>query len=134
MCWLWALSLKWQDPESGTKAFVQKPDPDSISMPPKASTAVKARKDLEEYEERMKRAVDEFYATRGQTPQPSQADIADKHGVKRPTLSARIQGRPSKLVSASQRQKIYPDEENLIVDYLVETARRGFPDTRKRCL
>ena len=31
-------------------------------------------------------------------------------------------------------KNIFPDEERLIVNYLQETARRGFPDTQKQCI
>ena len=110
------------------------PDPDSISMPPKCSQAVKTRKEHLEYEEKVQQAVDEYWATQMQMPKPSQEELANKYGIKRPTLSVCIQGRPSKLESASKHQKIYSDEEKLIVEYLQETARQGFPDTRRRCL
>ena len=100
-------------------------------MPPKVSQAEKARKDLEDQEVRMAKAVAEWEATRMQKPQPTQQSIADKWGVKQPTLTAQINGRLSKLQSASQQQKIHPDEEKVLVEYLQETARRGFPDTKK---
>jgi hypothetical protein len=50
------------------------------------------------------------------------------------TLGAHIGGRSSKLASAGLQQKISPDEECLLVDYLEETAHRGFPDTKRRCI
>jgi len=65
---------------------------------------------------------------------PTHADLANKHGIAKSTLSARINGCPSKLVSASKWKNIFPDEERLIVNYLQETARRGFPDTPKQCI
>ena len=82
----------------------------------------------------MQKALEEYFATLQDSVPPTRAELANKHGVAKSTLSARINGRPSKLVSASKRQKIFPDEEKLIVDYLQETARRGFPDTQKRCI
>ena len=98
-------------------------------MPCKVSQAVKSRKELQEYEDRLQEAVDEYWATQDQTPLPSQVAIAARHKVKGSTLSARIRGRPSNLESASRSQKIYLDEERVIVDYLQETGHRGFQDT-----
>ena len=106
----------------------------SISMPSKVSQAVKLRKELKEYEERLQEAVDEYWATQDQTPLPSQVVIAARHKVKRSTLSACIRCRPSKLESASRLHKIHPDEERVIVDYLQETGHRGFPETWKWCI
>ena len=103
-------------------------------MPGLVPAAVKARKTLQEKEDNLQKALEEYLKTRDQKPPPSQDAIARQFGVPRSTLSARIKGRPSKLASASQRQKIYPDEEQLIIDYLQETARRGFPDTQIRCI
>ena len=103
-------------------------------MPGPVPAAVKARRTLQEKEDNLQKALEEYLTTRDQKPPPSQDAIARQFGVARSTLSARIKGRPSKLASASQRQKIYPDEEQLIIDYLQETARRGFPDTQIRCV
>jgi Tc5 transposase DNA-binding domain/helix-turn-helix, Psq domain len=103
-------------------------------MPGKDPTAVKSRKALQQKEDDLQKALQMYLNTRDQKPPPSQDVIASHFGVARSTLSARINGRPSKLASASQRQKIYPDEEQVIVDYLREAARRGFPDTQKRCI
>ena len=103
-------------------------------MPPKVLQTEKARSKLEDYEERMGRAVAEWKATKGQKLRPTQQSIANKWGIAQPTLTARINGRPSKLLSANKWQKIYPSEEQALVEYLQETAWRGFPDTWKQCL
>jgi len=76
--------------------------------------------------------VEEFQQTRGLPSAPSQGLLAQKYGIARSTLQARISGRTSKIESAGRQQKIRPDEEELLVEYLRETARRGFPDTLKR--
>ena len=52
--------------------------------------------------------------------------------ITRSTLQAQINGHTSKIKSAGQQQKLRPDEELLLVDYLQETACWGFPDTSKR--
>jgi len=102
-------------------------------MPARLPTAVKTRKELLEKELSIQKAVDEYWATWEDDKPLSQTAIAAKHHIALSTLTARIRGRPSKLASASLQQKIRPDEEQLIVDYLEETAHRGFPDTKKRC-
>ena len=103
-------------------------------MPGPVPAAVKARRTLQEKEDNIQKVLQEYLNTRDQKPPPSQDTIASQFGVARSTLSARIKGCPSKLASQSQQLKIYPDEEQLIVDYLQETVRRGFLDTHKRCI
>ena len=103
-------------------------------MPGLVPVAVKARKTLQEKEDNIHKALQEYLNTWDQKPPPSQDTIASQFGVARSTLSARIKGRPSKLESQSRQQKIHPDEEQQIVNYLQETVRRGFPDTQRRCI
>ena len=100
-----------------------------IEMPRNVSQAEKVRKELEDYEERLAKALAEWEATRKQVPRPTQEALASKWDVKWSTLTARINGRPSKLESAKKCQVLYPNEEQCLVEYLQETARRGFPDT-----
>ena len=103
-------------------------------MPGLVPAAVKARKSLQEKEDNIQKALQEYLNTQDQKPPPSQDTIASQFGVARSTLSACIKGCPSKLASQSQQQKIYPDEEQQIINYLQETACRGFPDTQKQCI
>jgi len=103
-------------------------------MPGQMIEAVKRRNKLEDHETAIQQAIQEFLATQDQPSPPSQDTLASKYEVPRSTLSAHIQGCTSKLDSASQQQKIFWEEEELIVDYLQETACRGFPDTRKQCI
>ena len=105
-----------------------------MDMPGLVPAAVKARKTLQEKEDNLQRALEEYLTMWDQKPPPSQDAIARQFGVTKSTLSAHIKGCPSKLASASQQQKIYPDEEQLIVDYLQETVWRGFPDTQLQCV
>jgi len=82
---------------------------------------------------RLQEAIDEYWATETRhLTKPGV--IAARPKVKRPTLSAHIRCRPSKLESASKWQKIHLMRRGVIVDYLQETGHRGFPDTRKRCI
>ena len=101
-------------------------------MPGSIPKAAKAKEAAIKKEEALQKAVEEFQQTRSLPSAPSQGLLANKHGVARSTLQARINGRTSKIKSAGQQQKIHPDEEQLLVDYLQETACRGFPDTFKR--
>lgn len=103
-------------------------------MPGKDPAAVKSQKALQQKEDAIQKALQEFLDTWGQKPPPSQDAIAHQFGITRSTLSAHIKGCPSKLASASQCQKIYPEEEQVIVDYLQESVCRGFPDTQKCCI
>ena len=68
----------------------------------------------------------------GNTP-PTHISIAEKHRVPLLTFKARILGQPSKLNAAAAWQKIHPCEE-VLVAYLKETSRHGFPDTRRCCV
>src|SRR5258706_7633855 len=101
-------------------------------MPESIPKAAKAKEAAIKKEDALQRAVKEFQQTRSLPSAPSQVLLAMKHVISRSTLQARISGRTSKIESAGRQQKIRPDEEQLLVDYLQETARRGFPDTLKR--
>ena len=103
-------------------------------MPGQIPEAVKKQNNLEKHESAIQKAMGEYLATRDQPSPPGQTMCANKYGVPRSTLSAQIQGRPSKLDSASKQQRILPEDEQLIVAYLQETAHRGFPDTWKQCV
>ena len=63
---------------------------------------------------------------------PNQGLLAKKHGITKSSLQAWIGGHPSKFESAGQQQRICPDDEQLLVDYLQETACQSPPDTLKR--
>ena len=81
--------------------------------------AVRSWKTLQQKEDGLKKAVQEYLNTWDQKPPPTQDAIASQFSVARSTLSAHIKG---------------PDEEQLIVDYLQETTCQGFPDTQKWCI
>jgi len=129
-----SLSVEWRDQKTRKQAYEQQLPQALLTMPGQIPEAVKKRNNLEEHESAIQKAMEEYLATRDQPSPPGQTMLANKYGVPRSTLTARIQGRPSKLDSASKQQKILPEEEELIVAYLQETARRGFPDTKKRCV
>ena len=55
--------------------------------------------------------------------------FADAFGVPWMSLQNWINGIESKRDSAAQHQKILPEEETVMVQYLIETVKWGFPDT-----
>src|SRR5258706_3292487 len=79
-------------------------------------------------------AIVEFWKTREQTPPPTCILIAEKYRVPVSTLKARILGQTSKINAAAAQQKIHLCEEEVLVAYLKEMSRHGFPDTRKHCV
>src|SRR5260370_27779314 len=101
-------------------------------MPASIPKAAKAKEAAIKKEEALQRAVEEFQQTQGLPSALGQGLLAKKHGIARSTLQARINGCTSKIKSAGQQQKLHPDEEQLLVDYLQEPTRQGFPDTSKR--
>jgi Tc5 transposase DNA-binding domain len=101
-------------------------------MPGSIPKAAKAKEAAIKKEEALQMAVEEFQQTWGLPSALSQGLLAEKHGIVRSTLQAWINGHTSKIESAGQQQKLHPDEEQLLVDYLQETAHWGFPDTLKR--
>ena len=118
---------------TGLRVSSQTVPPQSQSpMPESIPKAAKAKEAAIKKEDALQRAVEEFQQTWSLPSAPSQVLLAMKHGISRSTLQAWISGRTSKIESAGQQQKIRPDEEQLLVDYLQETACWGFPDTLKR--
>jgi len=63
----------------------------------------------------------------GGKPQPK--IIADAFGVPPMSLQNQINGVESKKDSAARCQKVLSEEETVMVQYLIETARWGFPNT-----
>ena len=60
--------------------------------------------------------------------------LASKHDCCHGTLKSWIDGGTSKSQSAAQRLKLSPEEEAVMVQYLTETAKCGFPDTPRRAV
>ena len=101
-------------------------------MPASIPKAAKAKEAAIKQEEAIQRAVEEFQQNLGLPSALSHRLLAKKHHIARSTLQAQINGCTSKIESAGQQQKICPDEEQLLVDYLQETACQGFPDMLKQ--
>ena len=60
--------------------------------------------------------------------------LAKKHDCCCGTLKSWIDGGMSKSQSAAQYLKLLPEEEALMAEYLIETAKHGFPDTPKHTI
>ena len=57
-------------------------------MPRTVPAAVKARRALEEKESCMQKALEEYFATQQDSVPPTHAELANKHGITKSTLSA----------------------------------------------
>jgi len=82
----------------------------------------------EDYEELVSKAMEAYH----QMPSSQKARLcicAHKFGIPKSTLSAHLNGRLSKLESTKLRQKLFPEEEQVLLEYLKDAARRGFSDT-----
>lgn len=89
------------------------------------------------FQERQKRtrlAYDEYVAGLKAGIPLTPTFLAKKHDCCRGTLKSWIDGGMSKSESAAQRLKLLPEEEAVMAEYLIETAKRGFPDTPKRAI
>ena len=56
-----------------------------------------------------------------------------RFGIPKSTLSAHLNGWLSKLESAELCQKIFPEEEQVLIQYLKDAAHWGFSDTWEQC-
>ena len=63
---------------------------------------------------------------------PKVSELARKHDTPYSTLNHRIAGRGTKAEAADEWRLIPVASEAALVDYLRETAERGFPDTARR--
>ena len=105
-------------------------------LPLQMRTPTKCRTERQQlFQERQKRtklAYDEYIASlKAETPL-TPTFLAKKHDCCHGTLKSWIDGGMSKHQSSAQRLKLMPEEEAIMVQYLIETAKRGFPDTPKR--
>ena len=87
---------------------------------------------FQERQKHTKLAYDEYIARlKAETPL-TPTFLAKKHNCCRGTLKSWIDGGMTKYQSSAQRLKLMPEEEAVMVQYLIETAKRGFPDTPRR--
>jgi len=79
-------------------------------------------------EELVSKAMEAYH----QMPSSQKARLqicAHQFGIPKSTLSACLNGQLSKLESTKLCQKLFPEEEQVLLEYLKDAARRGFPDT-----
>ena len=73
-----------------------------------------------------------FYTERLEAGDPvSFRACATQFGVNRETLRQRIAGRESRKEANSHMSWFTPEEERVLIKYLIEIAEHGFPDTKR---
>ena len=87
---------------------------------------------FQERQKRTKLAYDEYIAGLKAESPLTPTFLAKKHDCCRGTLKSWIDGGMTKDQSSAQRLKLTTEEEAVMFQYLIETAKRGFPDTPRR--
>ena len=82
----------------------------------------------EEYEQPVNLAI-EAYCEMPSSEKGRPLACAQRFEISKSTLSARLNGRLSKLESDRLCQKLFPEEEQVLIQYLKDAAHQGFPDT-----
>jgi len=103
-------------------------------MPNKAlSECVKAQKQSQLKEQQMQDAVDAYHHEQTQElhEQKGARKIAQEHGIGKEwrTIINRYNGGRSGREAHEEQQKLTPAEEVIIVEFVRESANRGFPMT-----
>ncbi len=83
---------------------------------------------FQERQKRTKLAYDKYIAGLKAESPLTPTFLAKKHDCCRGTLKLWIDGGMTKYQSSAQRLKLTPEEEAVMVQYLIETAKCGFPD------
>jgi len=97
-------------------------------------TRVAPEKLRQEHHAKTKLAYAEYLRILETGAKPKVKTIADAFGAPRTNLRRMISGVESKEESAAKRQILYEQEEAIMVQYLIETAKCGFPDTPPRAI
>ena len=105
-----------------------------ITMAKRNITKAAAGKLRQERHAKAKLAYAEYLRVLETGAKPKVKTIADAFGAPRTNLRNMINGVDSKEESAAKRQILYEQEEHAMVQYLIETAKRGFPDTPRRAV
>jgi len=103
-------------------------------MPQHSKTQAQSKKDRMHRCELLKLAFAEYERVLASGAKPKAFTIANAFGVPPTSLRNMIDGLDSKEQSAAKRQKLFFEEEVVMVKYLIETANRGFPDTPQRAI
>ena len=111
-------------------------DRENIILLPQMKTPAKRHAErqrlFQERQKRTKLAYDEYIAGLKAKSPLTPTFLAKKLDCCRGTLKSWIDGGMMKHQSSAQRLKLTPEEEAVLVHYLIETAKRGFPDTPRR--
>jgi len=105
-----------------------------IAMVKRNKTQAAAEKLRQEHRAKTKLAYAEYLRVLETGTKPKVKTIADAFGAPRTNLRNMINGVESKEESAAKRQILYEQEEIPIMQYLIETAKHGFPDTPRRAV
>ena len=97
-------------------------------------TRVAPEKCRQEHRAKTKLAYAEYLRILETGAKPKVKTIADAFGAPRTNLRRMISGVELKEESAAKRQVLYEQEEAVLVQYLIETAKHGFPDTPRRAI
>ena len=63
---------------------------------------------------------------------PSQNAAADAYGLPRSTLQERIKGRKNARESHAHQQRLAPEQEEFLVEWILEEDQRGYPPSHSR--
>jgi hypothetical protein len=63
---------------------------------------------------------------------PSQNAAADAYGLPRSTLQERIKGRKNARESHAHQQRLAPEQEEFLVEWILEEEQRGYPPSHSR--
>src|SRR5258706_1888159 len=91
---------------------------------------IKARND--QTQDRLEDAYKKVQEIKKSGQKPNISQIALEFDVPRATLNHCVNGRPSKQEDGVKHHLLPPKAENALVEFLVETACRGFPETEER--
>src|SRR5258706_5138572 len=105
-----------------------------ITMAKRNITKAAAGKLRQERHAKAKLAYAEYLRVLETGAKPKVKTIADAFGAPRTNLRNMINGVESKQESAAKRQILYEQEEHAMVQYLIETAKWGFPDTPRQAV
>jgi len=101
-----------------------------LSLMPKPTKAqALAEKLRQKAREDVKAAFTKYQEVLASGMKPNVKKIAEEHNADCSAVRRLINGGDLKEESAQKRQKLTADEEAVMVQYLIETAKCGFPDT-----
>lgn len=99
------------------------------------SQTLKDRKKARAREDNLQHAIEGYHQATADAlllddPRPSFTLIAEQYGVSKETLRRRIRGGRSQIQRAEAASHLNQSESNILVEFLLQQADRGFPLTR----